>query len=275
MIRKLFSFILLGLPIFLNAQEYEKFTNQSSGKVGIKNKQNHSIVVSPQFQNIIDFNYPYIIVADSENRVAVFDFDGNKLIDYKKTSIFFNRYYAKDCEYDTSTLNKLINAPYFNPRGDGNMHAFIIDSHGRCIPHDYFPCPAWTDINEEEPIQEHLMWIQKGEEYRWQNNIDSAVMCCKKAISLAPENPAPYYWGARLFLWNHQEKIKSNNNSAYSEYFDWVEDCLNCADKLENRYWLRLQVLRLKRSFYQDTRPDKVKLKQTKQQIKEYKDKCK
>lgn len=233
--------IFLGFNTY--GQVIEKFKSFDTFGIGFRNKQTKEVILKTSFANIPFFNDSIFIVSDKDKGDAVYSIKGVLKLKYSKTLLYFNQMNFRHCPYDTINNNRLMECPYYNPRERINMHAFYINLKSQCIPCDYSPCPAWREAVIDIQTPEYLKWIQVGENYRWKNDIDSAIICCKKAIACSQDNPSNYYWGARLLLLNHQENIMSNNNKEYSKYFEWIKNCIETADELENRYWYKLQIL--------------------------------
>jgi len=267
-------FVFISLVIFqMNISGQSIVTYKNSGLYGLKNLETQNIVLPAKYNGIHGFNDSLVIVTNNLKEMALVNLRGEILIDYRRTLLLFNENKVGNCPYDSINDLRLAECPYTNPEGRSNMHLFYINPGDQCHPTNYNPCPAWKN-QVTDSIEENLKLIQLGEQYRWLNDIDSAILFCKMAIDIDPNNPANYYWGAKLLVNNTQEGINSKNNFQFQNHFDWIETCLHKAESLEDRYWYKLQILRLKKDFYKNSLKDKVNYKIAKDQIKALKVRC-
>ena len=263
--------ILMSIDVSI-AQKFIPYKDTSNGLWGIKNKISDKHVTKGRWLKIKEYNYndSIFIVRDQMQKIYVIDTNGVIILKPENTYFgllrtnFINTAYP----YDTLNEKRLTENPMFNPRGEIYMEGgFFIDYQRKCYPADYYPCPAWRKISNA-PLPLYLALIQKGEQKRWEKQIDSAVYYCKKAIEAAPSIASVYYWGAGLFLYNFQEKISFKNNNQYKKYYPWIKECLDKADSLENKNPYKTFIKYRRYKFYKLNLKDKIVAKRIKNEIK-------
>lgn len=222
----------------------------------------------------------FVIQKDNSLVSAVVDSKNNFIIPFTNSSFFTWIYFCDSVPVDMGRPLNLFSFPIKPPNNYTNCYTFYIDLNNRCLPTDYFPCPAYTNICFDE-TPDYLKMIQKGEEYIYNNNIDSAISCGEKAIQLNKSNSFSYYWSANILIGNFlncssvNRKINAKNNDDYKNYYNWVKDCLTKAVELEDRDIFKIEILKAMRKFYNYSLNDRKKVKEIKNQIKVLKEKCK
>jgi len=254
MMKGIYRFLMILLLLVYNlvyGQNIEIFKDSNTSNWGLRDESSKSIIVPAKLPKITDFN-DTIIVAKYNNwgRMAVFDYDGKNLLEKKNTLLILVDLKFKNCPYDTAFYGTLFEVPMRNPKEELNMRGFEINLQGQCIPNDYFPCPAWAESISFDYLPEYIRLLQKGEEYSWACNMDSAILMCKKAMEYQPDNPAVYFWGASIFVGEYYAPPKSAQKCYDAKYNDWIEMCLEKSLELENRGYYRYVLLRMKKYYY-------------------------
>jgi len=271
MIRFFILLFLFCLQIILvEGQKFIPYKDTVNGLWGIKNTLLNKPVTRGKWLelNSTDFNDSIFHVADISKISQFVDTNGRILfksccysaIYLNRTNIFNTNY-----PYDKVNEKRLVEDPFWNSRGEKvNSSPFFIDYKQQCYPADYYPCPAWRKVRDGG-LPKHLELLQKGEEKRWNKEIDSAVYYCKLAITLDSLNPSIYYWGASLFIDNFQEKIFIRNNKKYQSYYPWIKYCLDKADELENKNPYKTFIIEKRYKFYKKNLKEKKTAKRIKQ----------
>ena len=267
------NFILL-YSFVCRSQKFVPYKDTSNSFWGIKNTILNKPVTRGKWikPNKADYNDSIFVFLNKERKTFIVDTNGIELFNSCCFSVFYlNRtnFYHNNYPYDTLNEKRLVEDPFYNSRGEAILSKpFFIDYKQQCYPFDYYPCPSWRKIRDGA-LPKHLYYIQKGELKRWNKEIDSAVYYCKLAIKSDSLNPSVYFWGAKLFINNYQEKIFASNNEQYSNYYPWIKYCIDKADELENKNPYKADILRTKIRFYKRNLCDKNEVKLLKKRIRQ------
>lgn len=253
----IFGLILLTLNGWT---QYSPFQDYQSRKWGVRNDSTNEIVIPAEYRKFVYNNDTLFIYMTDSNLFSGITVNGY-VMDTSNHPTYINY-------VDPLYSKSLIEVPITDTNGNKSNRWYLIDFDRNCIPTDYYSCPYWKKM-KFDTIPDYFEMILIGEQARGKKDIDSAIIYCKRAIELAPENPFVYYWGADMLLLNWQEDINSKNNQDYIQYFDWVEMCLDKANALEDNDYYRWLILRLQTKFYKNTRKDKEKYKLYKKELEE------
>ena len=266
--------IILFHSIESRSQKFVPYKDTSNGFWGIKNAILNKPITRGKWlkPKSTDYNDSIFVVMNKERETFIVDTNGREVFKNCCNSVFYlNRtnLFGKHYPYDTINEKRLVEDPFYNIRGEAILSApFFIDYKQQCYPADYYPCPAWRKVRDGV-LPKYLELLQKGEQKRWNKEIDSAVYYCRLAIKSDSLNPFVYYWGAMLFISNYQEKIFVSNNEMYQEYYPWIKMCIDKADELENKNPYKWMILYAKKRFYKRNLHDKKEVKILRKRIKQ------
>ena len=233
-----------------------------NGDWGIIDSKNNKVITTPQYKLLGDFiSDSFYIFVDKNNNYGVINSDGTQKVpfNYYGGSLGINR-------IDTTTFYKSIQVIPYKVYGQypyKDLYVYFIDSNGYCIPTNYYTCPTnvKTDLINATP---GVIYIQKAEKSKIENDLDSAIYYCKMAIESDSLNPYYYYYGCKLLLVNEQNNINAKNNNNYKQYFNWLESCLLKAENLEKNPHYLYRIKSLKCDFYKYDKIDKLKVESLK-----------
>ncbi|HOZ14437.1 MAG TPA: hypothetical protein PLH91_09880 [Tenuifilaceae bacterium] len=259
--KRIFVFVFgMVTALYSFSQKYKVY--KDNHLFGLKEISSDKIVITPKYKRIYNFRDSLFLVMNTLEEESIIDINENILVPFKKTSTGIieeptdSSIDGKFCEFSQIKLkNSLI------------TYVYQIDENRNCIPNEYAPCPLdkTVNYNNRDP---YFKLIQNSIQHSSLGKIDSAIYESKKAIQIASTTAFPYYWSARLLLKNDEGGLNFEKNKQYSNYYSWIDSCLNIADTIENHENGKYKIETLKYVFYRYNLHDRKKAKEVERKIK-------
>lgn len=237
-------FILVG---FFFIEALSQVTFKEGHLYGIKEKGSGKILVSPKYYGIGKLNDSLFVVIDSLDsfkkktniiKTMVVNLNGDTILNYGEPELGIS--------YDSLHYGRIFSRITVKPAiSPSRYYDCFTNVNRECIPYDYYPCPATEKVSNDITLSDYLLVIQKAEETKNENSFLKTIENVKRSIELAPDNPYPYYWGA---------KYLSDNYITYSTYHNiglmhepnLLNEWINKADSIENRGYYRVKINNIK-----------------------------
>ena len=267
----LFTILILNAQFGL-CQKYEKFKNLETLQFGLREKSTGKIVLRPAYKSLYNFNDSIISVSTISGEEGLLSPNGDTLVIFttESTTLF-----VFTCRDDSLLQGSYMNYPHFL-NGTGNMtFKFQVDKNRNCITNDFFPCPPDVPSNKVDTSNRYLDLINKSILLASMGSYDSVFVTIKQAISLAPDNPFPYYWLGKIFVDCPEYGLTFRNNEVVSKYYRDIETALIMSGKLEKITTRSIQIKKVQVKFYKYDIKDKKKLRTAVKELKELRKKRK
>jgi hypothetical protein len=234
--------------------KYIAVKDQETDLWGIKNIED-SWIVKPSFKTINQSYYDSIFIFKSvqTNKYGAINTSGDTLVEFYNDLIYFNL---------DSAVNPygLLSLPYYF-NGKVNFRSFFINRNCDCISRRYYPCP-YGSRKAEGTISNALNYIELADKYLYFNNIDSAIICYKKAIQDTPNDPFVYLWPAQSLIFNKQYQNVSYTNQIIKDNKLFIDSCITKAIVLETNTHYQIRLKRIQYLYYKYLDPNTDKMKE-------------
>jgi hypothetical protein len=191
---KTFIFYCLGLvisciPVLLNAQDIQPFKDKETKLWGFRDEETGNIIMNARYEKTIEYHDTLGIVTQ-DGKFGLVGVSGKEIIPCSYNNLYFEK-------ADRANRWKIATA-YYND-SIFYLPVYYINTSGKCVPTDYYPCPGNVPMDTSD-CSEEVKLIQRGNKALESCELTKATGLYKQAIKANPDNPASYYWYSYIYM---------------------------------------------------------------------------